>query len=321
MKKVLVTGANGFVGSHLSKLLANIGYHVIGATRSVVNEQPSADFELRTVGDIGDDVDWGPVIDGVDYIVHLAARVHVMRDVEKDPLAAFRKVNVKGTENLLRHEAMRDVKRVIYLSTVKVYGDETREEPFSSADSTSPSDPYAKSKLEAEHLVEEIGASAGFETTIIRPPLVYGPGVGGNFVRLLELIDKGIPLPFGLINNSRSLVSVQNLCDLIRECLTNQSASNKRLLVSDNADVSTPELARLIASAMCRQPRLLPVPAALVRFAARLVGRSAEAARLIDSLQVDIDETMQALDWKPPASLPDGIRFTVKWYEEQKVNA
>jgi len=210
---------------------------------------------------------------------------------------------------------------VIYVSTVKVFGDETREEPFSSADDTSPSDPYAMSKLEAEHLVEEIGARAGFETTIIRPPLVYGPGVGGNFVRLLRMVDKGIPLPFGLINNSRSLVSVDNLCDLIRECLTNPSASGRQFLVSDNSDVSTPELLRQIASAMSRPARLLPFPATILQLAAKLLGRSAEASRLIGSLQVDIDETMRVLNWRPPVSLADGIRSTVAWYEEQKANA
>jgi nucleoside-diphosphate-sugar epimerase len=315
-----VTGATGFVGGHLCGLLHSSGHEVIGTKRSSADSAGMVDYDLRSTGDVGGNVDWGPILEGVDYVVHLAARVHVMKDVEKDPLAAFRKVNVKGTETLLRHEGMRDVKRVIYVSTVKVYGDETREGPFSSADDMSPSDPYATSKLEAEHLVEEIGACAGFETTIIRPPLVYGPGVGGNFVRLLGMVDKGIPLPLGLIKNSRSLVSVDNLCDLIRECLTNQSASGKQFLVSDNSDVSTPDLIRLIASTMSRPARLIPVPPAILRLAAKLVGRSAEASRLIGSLQVDIDEAMRVLNWKPPVSLADGIRSTVTWYEEQKAN-
>jgi UDP-glucose 4-epimerase len=244
-----------------------------------------------------------------------------MRDAEKDPLVAFRQVNVGGTEQILRHEGMRGVRRFVYLSSVKARGEATTDVPFSASDRLMPLDPYGQSKLEAEQLVQAIGTEIGIETVIIRPPLVYGPGVGGNFVRLLGAVDKGVPLPFGLIENFRSLVSVQNLCDLIGECLANTAASGKRFLVSDNEDVSTPDLIRLIASSMSRPARLVPVPVAVLTVAAKLLGQSGEMSRLIGSLQVDIEETMQTLNWKPPVSLADGIQSTVTWYQEQKASA
>lgn len=321
MNRVLVTGATGLVGRNLCKLLVSIGYEVIGTTRSRISDSESLDFELRTIGDIGDDVDWGPILDGIDYVVHLAARVHVMRDAEKDPLAAFRRVNVRGTEQMLRHEGMRGVRRFVYLSSVKVHGEEMTDAPFSASDRLMPVDPYGQSKLEAEQQVEAVGTELGIETVIIRPPLVYGPGVGGNFVRLLEIVDKGIPLPFGWIENSRSLVSVDNLCDLIRECLANCAASGKRFLVSDDNDVSTPDLIRLIAASMSRPARLVPVPVPILTLAAKLLGQSGEMSRLIGSLQVDIEETMRTLNWRPPVSLADGIHSTVTWYQAQKADA
>ncbi|MCH9695872.1 MAG: NAD-dependent epimerase/dehydratase family protein [Gammaproteobacteria bacterium] len=318
MSRVLVTGANGFVGKDLCKLLLASGHTVVGTTRSQVQTGDDPSYELRTVGDMGDAVNWGEVLDGVECVVHLAARVHVMRDVEKDPLSAFRKVNVWGTEQLLRHEGMRSVKRVIYLSTVKVHGDQTDDQVFRSTDVLAPNDPYAISKYEAEQLVESLGAKYGFETVIIRPPLVYGPGVGGNFARLLSLVDNGVPLPLGAVRNARSLVAVANLSDLIRECIGNPKAPGERFLVSDNHDLSTPELLRIIANAMSRPARLIPVPEKALLLAARLLGRSAEASRLIGSLQIDINETLRVLDWLPPASPTDGIAAAVDWYSEQQ---
>ncbi|HNP63638.1 MAG TPA: NAD-dependent epimerase/dehydratase family protein [Woeseiaceae bacterium] len=320
MSRVLVSGATGFVGHHLCDLLASLGNEVVGTTRSNTIDSGSLSYELKTIPDIGDDVDWNPILDGVDYVVHLAARVHVMRDVEKDALSAFRRVNVAGTVNLLRYLGSSRVKRLIYLSTVKVHGDLTNDRPFSASDSPAPNDPYAQSKLEAEQHVEQISAEAGLETVIIRPPLVYGPGVGGNFASLLKMIHKGIPLPFGLINNSRSLVSVENLCSLICECLTNSAAPGKTFLVSDYDDVSTPELIRLVASSMYRPARLLPVPVSILKLAATMLGQSAAMSRLTGSLQVDIGETMRTLNWKPPVSVPDGIRTTTAWYKLQQAD-
>jgi nucleoside-diphosphate-sugar epimerase len=320
MSKVLVTGATGFVGRHLCSLLIERGYEVVGTSRSGADDPLARRSELRMIGDIGDDVEWSPILEGVDYVVHLAARVHVMQDTESDPLTEFRRVNVEGTKQLLNDRQMLNVKRLIYLSTVKVHGESTVERPFRITDEPSPIDPYAQSKLEAEQFVRTIGSKVGFETVIIRPPLVYGPGVGGNFLRLIGMVKRGIPLPFGRIDNRRSLVGVRNLCDLICGCLMNPSAAGKRFLVSDNADISTRALISMIASSMSRPVRLLPVPPLLLSTVARAAGRSAELSRLTGSLRVDVDETMRTLDWTPPISLADGIDATVKWYELRSAN-
>jgi len=321
MSKVLVTGATGFVGRHLCEMLLARGHEVIGTTRSAANVSTGSAFEMRTVDDMRGTVDWAPVVEGADCVVHLAARVHVMNDTERDPLSAFRQVNVAGTEQLLRQCGMQNIRRVVFLSTIKVYGDESVNDPITSSTVPAPDDPYGQSKFEAENLVEKIGAEVGFETVIVRPPLVYGPGVGGNFVRLLKMVESGIPLPLGSIRNSRSLVSIQNLCDLICECLDNSSAAGNRLLVSDNSDVSTPDLIRLIASEMGKSARLLPVSPSIMRLAGKLVGRSAEVSRLTDSLRVNIDDTRQELGWNPLISLAEGIRSTVNWYEGLKSDA
>ena len=321
MSKVLVTGATGFVGRHLCALLARRGYEVVGTARSLPAGAGNPGYELYEVADIGADVDWDPVLDGVDFVVHLAARVHVMDEQENDPLAAFRRVNVEGTQRLLRSDGMRNVKRFVFLSTVKVHGESTRASPFTVGDTPAPADPYAQSKLEAERSLEGIGSEIGLETVIIRPPLVYGPGVGGNYYRLMKMVSKGVPLPFRRIDNRRSLVGVDNLCDLILECLSNPSASGRRFLVSDNSDVSTAGLIRSIAGAMSRPARLVPVPLPLLRFAARLLGRSAEATRLTESLRVDIQDTMRTLNWEPPVTLTDGVKAAVDWYLGQKTDA
>lgn len=321
MANVLLTGATGFVGRYLWKFLTSTGYSVTGTTRRSAEDFSVDEHKLISIGDLGSAVDWEPVLKGVDCVVHLAARVHVMRDREPDPLAAFRRVNVGGTERLLRHACESGVKRFVYISSVKVHGDATTGAPFKVTDAPLPTDPYAQSKLEAERLVEAIGAQIGIETVVIRPPLIYGPGVGGNFIRLLQMIDKGYPLPFGRIDNQRSLVGVANLCDLIRECLSNRSAAGRTFLVSDDQDVSTPELLRLIAASMSRPARLLPVPPAVLRVVAKAAGRSAELSRLTGSLRVDVAETMRILDWAPPFSLADEIESTVRWYERQRGNA
>lgn len=317
MSKILVTGANGFVGKHLCEMLTAIGYEVTGAVRSNQISPRPANYEQHVVGDICGEVDWGPSLHNVDIVVHLAARVHIMNDRDADPLAAFRRVNVYGTEQLLRHDLMQNVSRFVYISTVKVHGEKSGKEPLQASDAIAPTDPYARSKFEAEQLVEEIAAEVGFETAIIRPPLVYGPGVGGNFVRLMRMVDKGYPLPFARVRNSRSLVSVGNLCDLIRECVTNSSAAGERFLVSDNSDISTPDLVRLMAAALKRQTRLFPIPVLVLKTAAMMVGRSAVASRLTESMQVNIQHTMNSLNWAPPVQMSEGIGETVSWYQEQ----
>ncbi len=256
-------------------------------------------------------------MDGIDAVIHLAARVHVMKETERDPLAEFRRVNVEGTRQLLDNDRMGNVKRFVYLSTIKVHGESSAGQRMHIEDRPDPVDPYAVSKLEAEDLIAAKARERGFEYTIIRPPLVYGPGVGGNFLRLMKLVDSAIPLPIGSVRNSRSLVSVSNLCDLARECLVNPKAAGKTYLVSDNEDVSTSDLVRLMASAMSTKPRLIPVSPAVLLALARLLGRSAEVSRLVESLEVDVSPTLEDLAWQPPMSLRDGIASVAAWHKGQ----
>ncbi len=317
MTNVLVTGATGFVGRHLCELLASGGDVVTGTTRRSVDEVPAEGPKFISVGDLGSAVDWEPLLKGVDCVVHLAARVHVMRELDADPLAAFRRVNVAGTKRLIGQACDSGVRRFIYLSSVKVLGDAAFDRPFRVSDTPRPTDPYGQSKLEAERVVEQVAAESKLETVIIRPPLVYGPGVGGNFVRLLQMVDKNFPLPFGRIDNKRSLVSVHNLCHLIQECLANSEAAGKTFLVSDNADISTRDLVRMMANAMSRTPRLVPVPVSILRGLAGLLGRSDEADRLLGSLQVDMSHTTSTLNWEPPTSIENGIGETVKWFRNK----
>jgi len=314
MSKVLVTGANGFVGRHLCRILADRGYEVIGTIRSASHEETPVNYELRSVGDIEDLKKNDPVLKGIDHVVHLAARVHVLKEQQRDPLDEFRRVNVTGTERLFGNDYIQDVKRFVYVSTVKVHGEMTHESPFSVNMEPVPADAYAQSKLEAEQVVEATGEEKGIETVIIRPPLVYGPGVGANFASLLRLIDKGYALPLGDISNKRSLVGIRNLCDLIGHCLTSDKSAGGRFLVSDDFDVSTPELFAQLAVAMSRPVRLFPFPVALLKAAAALLGRSAEVSKLVGSLQVDVGETMHTLAWTPPVSFAEEIQATVDSY-------
>ncbi len=289
---------------------------MIAAVRSAPQPAGELDHPLAVIGDLSANADFSAIPDGVDTVVHLAARVHVMRDRASDPLYEFRLVNVRGTEKLLQAAVRRGVKRFVFLSTIKVHGDVTYDRPFAVSDRVAPDDPYAISKLEAENLVSSIGREAGLETVIIRPPLVYGAGVGGNMLRLMRLVDSGYPIPLGAVRNSRSLVAVSNLCDLIRECLVNAKAPGRRFLVSDDSNVSVRQIIELMSSAMSRPLRLLNIPVPLLRYAARAIGRGAEVSRLVDSLAVDIRDTRQTLDWKPPVRLEDEIKSTVDWYLE-----
>lgn len=316
-----MTGATGFVGRHLCELLQSHDYDVTGTARSTAAGARIHGFSLVATGDIGGDVEWQSILHDVDCVVHLAARVHIMRDTASDPLAAFRETNVDGTTKLIRACGAQGVKRFIYLSTAKVCGERTLRDPFGALGMPAPEDPYARSKSEAESIVQKIGRELGIETVIVRPPLVYGPGVGGNFLRLMNLVRKRVPLPFASIENLRSLVGVSNLCDLIRECLGNRAAAGEVLMVSDDNDLSTPELIRRIASAMNRRPRLLSVPTSLLQWGASLSGKSAEASRLIDSFQVDISRTKEVLGWGPPVTVSDEIGSTVNWYEERERRA
>ena len=309
VRSFLVTGAGGFIGSALVKALD--GHPVRRALRTPSATAQADDF---VCGDIGPDTEWQSALRDVDCVVHLAARTHVLRENTADPLAAYRSVNVDGTRRLAEQAAAAGVRRFVFLSSIKVNGESTSFRPFSTDDTPAPEDAYGISKLEAENALREIADRSGMEWVILRPPLVYGPGVKGNFLRLLNAVAKGVPLPLASIDNRRSLVYVGNLVDAITNCIHAPAAAGKTFLISDGEDLSTPELIRRLATAMGRSPRLLPCPPALLALAARLFGREAAFRRLSGSLAVDISTLQQTLHWQPRYSTNQGFSATAQWY-------
>lgn len=264
--------------------------------------------ESEIVGNIDSFTRWEGAVSGVDTVIHLAARVHMMNDTSTDPLAEFRRVNTEGTLNLARQAAEAGVRRFIFLSSVKVNGETGF---FRESDVEDPQDPYAISKCEAEQGLRRIAAETGMAVVIIRPPLVYGPGVKANFQSLMRAVGKGVPLPLGAIDNRRSLVGIDNLVDLIVTCIDHPAAANETFLVSDGEDLSTPELVRRIARALGKPARLFPVSPALLKAAATLLGRREAVERLLSSLQVDISKTRDLLGWRPPVSVDAGLTRAV----------
>ncbi len=296
--KVLVTGATGFVGRALVAGLEAEGVAVEVATR-------------QRVGDIGVATDWTAALSGCSTVIHLAARVHVMRDEAIDPLQVFREVNVGGTLNLARQAAQAGVRRFVFLSSIKVNG-EGRDEPYRESDLPSPLDAYAISKWEAEQGLRQIEQETGMEVVVLRPPLVYGQGVKANFQRLLAAVDKGWPLPLGAVVNRRSLLYLGNLVDAIQLCLVHPAAAGRTYLLSDGEDVSTPELIRRLARVMERPARLLAVPPAWFELGGRVLGRGAEVRRLLGSLRIDGSAIREELGWVPPYTLDQGLAETVR---------
>jgi len=314
MMRVLVTGADGFVGKRLCNYLEDKELDVARAVRQ-------ADCTLRntyTVGSIGPDTNWEIAVKGVDVVVHLAARVHVMEDNTNEPLAEYRCVNVDGTGKLALAAVGAGVRRFIYVSSIKVNGEATFGRAFTASDTPHPVDDYARSKLEAEECLRRIAADTGLEVVIVRPPLVYGPDVKANFLRLLIWVDRGVPFPFLRVANSRSLVALDNLVDLLTLCVTHPQAAGKVLLVSDDEDVSTPELIRRIAGHMGKRVRVVAFPVNLLQGVARLFGKHAVVERLTGSLQLDISDTREALNWRPPVMLDEALRETVTWYQARQ---
>lgn len=313
MLKILVTGANGFVGRALCSEALIRGMEVSGTSRSRCDFPPG--LSRIVVGDIDDSTDWLDSLAGYDVVTHLAARVHVMNDLVADPLAEFRRVNVQGTLNLAQQAVAAGVQRFVYVSSVKVNGEATQlGQPFTADDAPAPLDAYGVSKMEAEQGLHEIARQTGMEVVIIRPPLVYGPGVKGNFADMMRWLRRGVPLPLGALHNARSLVALDNLIDLIVTCLTHPAASNQTFMVSDGEDVSTTELLRRMGQAMGHPARLIPVPADWLKLTATLVGKMDVAQRLLGSLQVDISQTRELLDWIPSVSLDKGLRRTAAGY-------
>ena len=311
---VLVTGATGFVGKPLCEKILTIFTIVRGA---VWVAEPSANLpdgvQPTSIEAIGPDTDWSEALADIDIVIHLAARVHVMDDTSKDPLEAYRQVNVAGTENLARQAVAHGVKRLVFISTVKVHGEESLAS-YSEESALAPQDPYGVSKLEAEVALGRIAEETGLEVVIIRPPLVYGPGVKANFLRLLGVVERSIPLPFASINNRRSMICLGNLVDAIVLCATHPKASGQAYLVSDGDDVSTPELIRRVATALKSSTRLIPFPVALMLLAGKLLGKMNAVDRLTGSLVVDNSKLRRELEWKPPFSMAEGLKATATWY-------
>jgi nucleoside-diphosphate-sugar epimerase len=314
MQSVLVTGATGFVGRAVCEKLLEMSVKVRGTVRNpgAINNVPTG-TQAFSIGPIGSDTDWSEALVGIDTVIHLAARVHVMDDLSDDPLAAFRLVNVEGTLHLARMAVAQGVKRFIFISSIKVNGEMTiLGEPYRADDSPAPVDSYGVSKMEAEQGLQQLAKETGMEVVIIRPPLVYGPGVKANFATMLKWLNKGIPLPFGAVYNQRSLIALVNLIDFIVTCIVHPKAANQTFLVSDGEDVSTTDLLKKTATAMGRNPRFLPVPVGIMRFVAKLLGKDAVADRLFGSLQLDISKARNLLGWTPPISVDEGLRRTVQ---------
>ena len=309
--KVLVTGASGFVGRALCEALLRHGQSVRGTLRQPDGKLALVEgIEPIVVGTINAATDWKAALAGCDAIVHLAARVHVMDDKSSDPLAEFREVNTEGTLNLARQAAQAGAKRFVFVSTIKVNG-EGREEPYRETDTPAPEDAYAISKWEAEEGLHRIARDTGMEVVILRPPLVYGPGVKANFLRLMRMVERGWPLPLGAIRNRRSLLYLGNFVDAIRVCIEHPAAAGHTFLLDDGEAVSTPELIRAVAQALGRPARLLAVPMGMLEGAGALLGKRAAVERLTGSLYVDSSLIRSRLGWTPPHSMAEGLAATV----------
>ena len=309
---ILVTGSNGFVGRQLCATLGARGIAFRAAVRN------NAQHAQVAVGNLDGATDWQAALYDCDAVIHLAARVHVMSDTDTDPLRANREVNLDATVNLARQAAAAGVKRFVFVSSVKVNGESTDGQPFTALDRPAPCDPYGQSKMEAELALLAFGRDSGLEVAIVRPPLVYGPGVKANFLNLIKMVDRGLPLPFGLATGLRSMVAVDNLVDLLILCTTHARAPGGIFMVSDGRDVTIRELVESIASALGKTVLMLPVPPALMRGGARLLGKSAVADRLLGSLQVDIQGTRDILGWMPVMSAQAAIDITVANFAASK---
>jgi nucleoside-diphosphate-sugar epimerase len=319
--RVLITGADGFVGKAVcrrqleSGLTPRAGLWNPGLWPTLQAAIPGLD-EFAAIGDLGANPDLRSALKDVSAVVHLAARVHIMHDNALDPLNEFRRLNVGGTVALARAAADQGVSRFVFVSTVKVNGESTTGRPFTEGDLPAPQDPYAVSKWEAEEALRGIAAETGLEVAIIRSPLVYGPGVRANFLRLIGLVKRGLPLPLPDTKNRRSLIGVENLADCLVRCVTHPGAANHTFMVSDGEDVSTRELVVRLAPLLGRSARFLPVPELALRVVARLVGKQAAVDRLLGSLEIDSSNIRRTLEWEPPVTFGCGLEATARWYLE-----
>ena len=313
MKNICITGANGFIGRSLCKALGSSGNYIRGFVRNRNLNKDYSEIEYITVGDIGPMVNWKEHLKGCDCIIHCAGKTLKMNDKN---LNLYHTVNTESTKHLAMHASEAGVKRIVFLSSIKVNGESSdiineqkklyyNDIPFSL-------DAYAASKLEAENALWEISSIKGLEVVVVRLPLVYGHGVKGNLERLIKLVKSGIPLPLSLVKNQRSMIGVDNLVDLLVHCIDHPEASGKTFLASDGKDLSTPELIKFIASSMGKKANLFPFPISILKFLGSVFGRSEEINRLVGSLRIDNNYTKEILNWTPPVSVEEGIRRMVQ---------
>lgn len=316
MSLVLITGADGFIGKALCAEMLSRGWKVRASVRSreKIKSLPE-EIQIIETGSIGPDTQWAHALDNVDSVIHLAGRAHIMEDSYCDSLSEHRIVNTAGTGNLARSAASSGVRRFIFMSTVKVNG-EGRGVPYCENDIPGPSDPYGISKWEAEKIIKAIAGETGVETVSIRAPMVYGPEVKANFLKLLKIVDRGIPMPFAGVKNKRSMIYLGNLVDVIMTCQTHPEAGQKTYLVSDDYDISTPELIRKIATAIGKPARLFYLPLFMLRLAGAITGESQAIDRLNNSLAVDLSRIKRELNWNPHFTLAQGLKQTAEWYNK-----
>lgn len=317
--RVLITGVSGFVGGALAcRLLDEGSYRVRGVARRVLSNAP-AGLELCQSPELEPEADWSELLQDVEVVVHAAARVHMMNDQAADPLSEFRRANTEGTLRIARQAVEAGVRRFVFISSIKVNGEESpADRPYSADDVVAPVDPYGVSKHEAEQALLALARETGLEVVIIRPVLVYGPGVKANFQSMMRWLDRRLPLPLGAIHNSRSLVSLDNLVDLIVTCLQHSAAAGQVFLVSDGSPLSTTQLLRRMGLALGKPARLLPIPAVWLQLISRLLGRPAIAQRLCGSLCVDIEKTRRLLGWEPPVTVDEAMSRTARYFQEHR---
>jgi nucleoside-diphosphate-sugar epimerase len=307
---VLLTGASGFVGSHVRPALANRGW-------SVRASAPKDGSQAANRLDLTRDEGWGDVVTGCRAVVHLAARAHVLREDQANPLAAFRSVNTEGTRRVAAAAVNAGVKHFVFVSSLGVHG-KWGGHQFTEADAPSPDSPYAVSKLEAEQVLKVIARESGMAVTILRPPLVYGPRVGGRFRQMIDWLEKGIPLPLKSVRNSRSLIGICNFADAICHVLDQPAQGVRTFLVSDDSDISTPDLLTAVGGAIGRSPRLVPMPEAIFRMTVGMIGKGAELDKLIGTLTLDPGAFMRETRWRPPYCIADGLAELGEWYRQAR---
>lgn len=319
MYKVLVTGSNGYIGRNVCRYLNEKGYRVLGSVRSFSTLQKKFDdIDYIETGEINGQTDWSRALSGVDIVIHLAARAHIIKDTEAESLKLFMETNCNGTINLAEQACSRGVKRFIYVSSIGVLGNSSGENPFSNTTIPSPKELYALSKLRAEEMLYKLSKECKMKYVIVRPPLVYGKGAPGNFSRLLDLINKSTFLPFGCFNSKKSMISLDNLTDFLVYCVESDKVVNRTFVVSDGKEWSTSQLVERIAKYMDKKIINIPVPIFILRLLANLVGQKAAISKLSNVLVIDSTQTMSDLAWTPPQLPEDGLKEAVQFYMEQK---